>query len=245
MATNNPSVTASDIITDVEARLGTPNISGTKYLPWISYAYQKLYQGLAGVNQEVKETLFGDVATVTMTNGTAEYNINTNIPRYGGFIKAEVKYGGTDDVYVRASKIRSIANWLVQNEVSTSYRGKSNPLIYFLGSVFGVIPTPPTTDSGTPEMKMWYVKRPYQINSVSDVIDIPYRFLFPLVNYVQSKAIQAKYEDYSQSMALENKFESEVQQAALAAASEISENENMVVETSSSSELYNNPLSTW
>jgi hypothetical protein len=245
MATDNPSITASNLITDVEARLGNPNLSGTKYLPWISYAYQKVYHKLANVGQEVKEQLFGALETVTLTNGTAEYNLNDKISRYGGFIKAEIKYGGTSDEYKRATKLRSISQWNDQSQVTTSYQPKDKPLVYFLGTVFGVIPTPPADDAGTPYAKIWYVKRPYQITEVGDTIDIPYRFMFPLVNYVQAKAVQAKYEDYSASMALEKKFEDELEQMAEMAAGEMTENEGMGVEVDSSSPLYSNPLGNW
>lgn len=245
MASNNPDITASDIISDIESRLGSPNISGSIYLPWISHGYQKLYHGLANAGQEVKENLFGALETITLANGTSEYSIEDNIPRYGGLIKAEIRYGGSEDQYVRATKLRSLSQWNDQSQVSTEYRAKVSPLIYFSGTIFGVIPTPPATDAGSPTLKVWYIKRPYQITSVTDVVDIPYRFLFPVTNYVQAKAIQHKYEDYSAAAALENKFDQEVQMAAEYASGEITENEGMSVEYSSGSELLSNPLRTW
>lgn len=243
MSSNNPDITASDIITDVENRLGSPNITSTAYLPWISYAYTKVYRALIGTNQMVKESLFGEVATLTLTNGTAEYSLEENIPQFGSFIKVEVKYGATGDDWVTATKLPSLANWEIQNNVSTSYRAKTNPLYYKIGDKLGFIPTPPAADTGTPQAKVWYIKRPYQITLVTDVIDLPYRFTYPIANYVQARAIEMLNEDYSQSMMIENKFERELQMLAEFADSENNENDGTEsVQVASGSSLFVDPF---
>lgn len=243
MASNNPSITAADIITDVEARLGTPGISTTNYLPWVSYAYQKTFQALINAGQTVKEELFGNYSAITLTNGTAEYALSTIIPRFGGFIKTEILYGGTGDQRVRINKLRSVSQWQIQGNVSTSYRSKSEPLFYLLEDTLGVIPTPPVADVANAILYAWYVRRPYQINLSTDVIDIDYRFIYPIVNYVQAKAIQAKFEDYSEARTVEAQFQQELEQIAIAAASEYNENdETNAVEISADSMLFDNPL---
>ena len=40
MSSNNPNVTAANIVTDVENKLGDTNLGTSVYLPWISYAYR-------------------------------------------------------------------------------------------------------------------------------------------------------------------------------------------------------------
>lgn len=240
---DNPDITASDIITDVENRLDSPNISTAKYLPWVSYAYQKLYQALIGSGQRVKEELFGNYIEFDLTNGTAEYSLETNIPRYGGTIKVEIKYGGTSDDWVRARKIPSLANYDIQNNVSTSYRGKSDAIYYIIQNKIGFIPTPPSTDSGTPVARVWYIRRPFQVTAGTDIIDIPYRFIYPLVDYVQAKAIMSENEDYNQAAQMEANFRQQLVEVAEAAVSEFDENDGTnFIQVSSNSSLFSNPF---
>lgn len=242
MAANNPNITASNLIADVENRLGNPNISASVYLPWVSYAYLKTYAALANAGQSVKETLFGNYQAITLTNGTAEYALSTILPRFGSVIKLEILYGGTGDQRVRLSPLRSISQWNVQGNVSTSYRSKGNPLYYLLEDTIGIIPTPPATDANSATLYAWYVRRPYQITDGTDVIDLDYRFIYPLVNYIQAKAIQKENEDYNASLEIERLFQSELAEVVEAAVSEYNENDINGVEISSSSALFDNPL---
>jgi hypothetical protein len=242
MSADNPSIKASDIISDVENRLGNPNLSTSIYLPWVSYGYMKTYAALAKAGQSVKETLFGNYVTFTLANGTAEYALSTYVSRFGSLIKAEILYGGTGDIRTRAAQLRSIAEWLNQGNVSTSYRDKSQPLVYFLQDKIGFIPTPPSSDAAQATAYIWYVKRPFQVTDGTDVIDIPYRFIYPLVNYVQAKAIQKYNEDYTEAALVEKRFDNELEEIALAADSEFNENDGNAVEISSSSALYDNPF---
>lgn len=225
MASNNPSVTASDLILDVENRLGNPSISTSIYLPWVSYSYQKVYQALSGVSQEVKERLFGAFVQYTLTNGTAEYSLNTIMPRFGGVIKFEILFGGTGDQRVRLQNLPTLSAWDNQANISTSYRTKTNPVYYNISDILGIIPTPPADDPANAILYAWYIKRPYQITDGADVIDIPYRFQYPIINYIQAKAIQKAHEDYGESRLLEARFEEELQQIAEAADSEHNEND--------------------
>lgn len=237
MSANNPSITASSIIVDVESRLGTPNISTTSYLPWISYAYQRTYAALANAGQRVKETLFGNYTTLSLTANVAEYSLSTNIPRFASLIKIEVVYGASGDQRVRAMPLNSIASWRNQGNVSTSYRSKTEPLFYILEDTLGFIPTP---DGGT--AYIWYVRRPYQIDTGSDVIDIDYRFIYPIVDYVQAKAIEKENEDYSESARLELKFQAALQEIVNAAVSEYNENDGDGIAVSSDNAIFEDPL---
>lgn len=243
MSTNNPDITASDIITDIEVRLGTTNLDTTDYLPWVSYAYQRLYRAIISAGQQAKEVFFGDDVTFNLTPGTSEYSLSTNIPRFGGIIKVELKYGGTSDDWVKASRLPSINNYnQVMNNNTTSYRSKSSPLYYLLQNVIGFIPVPPGSDSGTPQAKVWYIKRPYQIDSGSDVIDIPYRFIDPLNDYVQAKAIQSENESYSESLEIERVFEAKLNRITEQIENEFGEYEGTNVVQAVGSSLYSNPL---
>lgn len=241
MASSNPTYTVADVITDVNNRLANPGLSSTVMIPWVSYAYQRIYQVLSGAGQTVKEELFGDDATITMnTTSPNEYSLETNIPRFGGIIKVEVKYGASGDDWNRASKLRSIANWNIQNNVSTSYRGKTQPLYYLLQDVIGFIPTPP--ESGA-QAKVWYIKRPQQLDATTDEIDIPYRYIWPIIEYVQAKTIQRVNEDYREAELVERNFERALEEIALAAVSEYNENDGTdAVEDFSNSFFYHNPL---
>lgn len=243
MSANNPSITASSIVTEIEAILGTPSISTSTYLPWISYAYQKTYQALVNAGQDIKERLFGNYLSVNLANGTAEYTLSTIIPRFGGFIKVEILYGGSGDERVRLAPLRSISNWRIQGNVSTSYRSKANPLYYVFQNTFGIIPTPPASDASSPTLYTWYIRAPYQIDAGGDVIDIPYRFLTPLKDYVQAKAVQKEHEDYSVSAQLERDFRLQLEEISLAASSEYNENEQTnEIEDSSDNVFYDNPF---
>lgn len=237
MSVANPSYTANDVITDVEGRMQVTN-SATLYIPWISYAYQKVYQALAGVGQHVQEQLFGNYTTLALQNGVAEYSISTNIPRYSSMIKMEILYGATGDQRVPVEKLRSIAHWRNQANVSTSYRSKDVPLYYILQDILGFIPTP---DGGT--AYIWFVQRPNQIVAGTDVIDIPYRFVYPIADYVHAKTIQKENEDYSTARLVEANFQAQLEEIADAAASEFSENDGTdAVEIPADSGIYQDPL---
>lgn len=244
MSANNPDITASDIITDVEVRLGDTNLSTANYLPWVSYAYQKVYHAIISAGQQAKEVYFGDYATFDLTAGTAEYTLTDEIPRFGGIIKVEIKYGGTDDDWVKCARLPSIANYSqTTDDVSTTYRAKSSAAYYRLKNKIGFVPTPPTTDSGTPQAKIYFIQRPYQITDGADVIDIPYRYQFAINDYVQSKALQAENESYAESGTIEKNFEYQLSRITELVENEFGEHEGTdSVQVMSGSKLRSNPL---
>lgn len=244
MAENNPDITASDIVTDIENNLSNPNISFNIYKEWISYAYQKTFQALLDAGQILKEELFGDVVTIDLTPGVAEYSITSNIPRFGGFIKVEIKYGATGDNWILASRLPSVTAWRISNNNTTQYRGKDAALYYKLGNLLGFIPMPTAGESAqTPQAKVFYVKRPYRITEQDDVIDIPYRFLTPINNYVQAKAIERENEDYGQSGAIMDRFRTDLETIVEAAQAEFDENSGInQVSISTNSEILYNPF---
>jgi hypothetical protein len=236
MSASNPSITASAIITDVESRLGSPNISASDYYPWISYAYQKTYAALANAGQGVKEALFGNYTTIPLVSGTTEYSLSSNIPRFASMIKLEVLYGASGDLRNTAGKVKSIAQIPDMSHISTTYYSKTSPYYYIIEDTIGIIPTP---DGGT--AYVWYIRRPYQITDGADIIDIDYRFIYPIVNYVQAKALEKENEDYQAAALIENKFERELEQIAITASGEYNEEDGDSVEDSSSA-LNDNPF---
>jgi len=244
MSTDNPSITASDIVTDVELRLGSPGIATATYLPWISYAYQKTYQALVNAGQRVKEELFGNQTTFDLTAGVGEYTLSTELSRFGGVIKVELKYGKTGDDWVRATRIESVSDWRIDNNDSTSYRAKDSALYYLLQDTIGFLPIPPASETDqTPQAKVFYIKRPYQIDAGGDVIDIPYRFIYPVSNYVQAKAVEAENEDYGQAAITEQRFTQELDDIAVAAESEFGEAEGVNrVKVASNSSIFSRPF---
>lgn len=244
MSSNNPDITASDIISDVENRLGDTNLDASDYLPWISYAYTKLFHAISSAGSRAKEEIFGASETFNLSAGSSSVSINTNIPRFGGFLRVEVKYGGTDDtMFNKATRLTSVAYGKDQDELTTQYNNKARPLYRKLGDSLIIIPTPPTTDSGTPQATVWYVKRPYQITDSADIIDIPYRFIYPIPNYVHSKAIIAENEDFGQANLVEERFERELQQIVTQVVNEFDEYDGTNAIAYSESDAFNqNPL---
>lgn len=244
MSSSNPDITASDIITDIEVRLGGTNLDTDDYLPWISYAYQKLYRAIVAAGQQAKEVYFGNDVTFNLTGGTGEYSLETNIPRFGGIIKVEIKYGGTNDDWTKVARLPSINNYSqVMNNTSESYRAKQSPLYYVLQDTLGFIPVPPAGDAGTPQAKVWFVQRPYQLTLGTDVIDIPYRYLDPLNDYVQAKAIQAENESYRESLEIERIFEAKLVKITESVVDEFGEYEGTdSVQAINGSRLYHNPM---
>ena len=244
MSTDNPDVTASDIVVDIESKLQGTNLDTTDYLPWISYAYQKLYRAIVSAGQQVKEYYFGDYITFNLSGGNNEYSLSTNIPRFGGMIKAEILYGGTNDTWTKLTRLPSLNNYgQTMNNVDTNYQSKQNPLYYILQDTIGIIPTPPAGDAGTPQIKVWYVKRPYQINDGADVIDIPYRYLEPLNDYVHAKAIQSENESYGESDMIEKNFDRKLQGITEDVENEFGEYEGTdSVQPFSGGRLHSNPM---
>ncbi len=244
MATNNPTYTAADIVTDVNSRFsGSTGLSSDVFLPWISYAYQKLYNKIISVGSRAKQDIFGDRADVTLSADTLEYSLTTNIPRFGGFIKVEVIYGASGDVYNRASPLIDLDHWDSLSRVSVTYRSKTKPLYYRRLDQMGIIPTPTAGETTqTPTARVWFVKRPFQVDTGTDEIDIPYRFIYPMVNYVHSKTIQRVNEDYREAELVEARFDQELEEVADMVANEFEEGEDGI-EISSGSDLYQNPLS--
>lgn len=238
MSSSNPSVTAADIITDIEARLVTPAISSSIYFPWISYAYNRVFLTLLRTSKEVAEQLFGDSYTLTLdTNSPNEYTLTDYIPRFGGIIKVEILYGASGDVWVNAGQLATIKTIDILQNNTTQYRGKQNAVYYFIGGKIGFLPIPPEV-GGT--AKIYYIKRPYQITETTDVIDIPYRYQYPIADYVQAKAIQRANQDYSTSQVLEDRFRQQLEEVAISVDSEVIGSTNIMYQGSS---LYDNPLS--
>ena len=240
MSSNNPDISASDIIDQVESLLGTPNVSSDIYLPWISYAYQRVFQKLANVGQRVKEELFGDSGQISLTQSQLEHSIVSSIPRFGGEVAVEVKYGASGDVRVPATKMRTKAYWRNYDNVSTSYRSKNSPIYYISGGDIGIIPVPPEAGAIA---YIDFVKRPYQITEGDDIIDIPYRFTYPIVNFVHAKAVQKVNEDYGESRLIQKEFQDELEEIAVAADSEYNENDGTsTIEPDPDSDIFVDPL---
>lgn len=238
MASNNPSVTASNIISDVEARLFNPSISSSLYLPWVSYAYQRVFLTLLRSRREIAEQFFGDSYTLTLnTTSPNEYILTDYIPRFGGIIKVNLKYGATGDQWLSVSQLPSVSTYGSLEERTTLNVAKNNAVFYVIGQKIGFIPTPPETGA---QAVIYYIKRPYQINDVADVIDIPYRYQYPIADYVQSKAIQRANQDYSTSQVVEDRFRQQLEEIAISADSEIIGSSNILYQGSG---LYDNPLS--
>lgn len=236
--TNNPNITASNIITDVEARLFNPNISSSLYLPWISYAYQRVFLTLLRSRKEIAEQFFGDSYTLTLdTDNPNEYILTDYMPRFGGIIKVNMKYGDTNDQWQDVSQLPSVSTYSSMEERTTLNVAKTNAVYYILGGKIGFIPIPP--ESGA-QAVIYYIKRPYQIDDVSDVIDIPYRYQYPIADYVQSKAMQRSNQDYTTSQVIENRFRQQLEEIAISADSEILGASNILYQGTA---LYDNPLS--
>lgn len=239
---DNPSMTVSDVILDVEGRFSSdPNLGSDRYIPWVSYAYQKVYHALSMVNSHCREDLFGAEADLTLTTDTPnEYDLADEIPRFGGFIGVEVKYGATGDTYNKADRLPSQANWKNWDNISTTYRSKLTPLYYKRGDTMGIIPVPP--ESGA-TAKIFYIKRPYQLTDSDSVIEIPYRFFYPITDYVHARAIQVVNEDYATSDAVEANFRRQLEEIQEAASSEFNDHDGTDnIQDNSNSDFYNNPF---
>lgn len=240
MPDNNPDYTASAVVTQVESDLRNPNLGTAFYLPHISAAFGKVRQKLERVGQQAKEDFFGDVATINLTTDSpAEFDLTTVIPRFGGFIGVQVKYGGADDQYNPATKLKSFAHWANWDHISSVYRGKDQPLYYKRGDTIGFIPVPPEPNATA---KVWFVKRGFQVTDGGDELDIPYRFMYPILTYVKARAIERANEDYVTAAQLDRRFEAELEDIAQAAASEFNEEDGDSVEIDSNDALYSDPF---
>lgn len=241
MSSSNPSFTASAIVTDIESRLRNPNLSTSLYLPWISTAFNRVYQKLSEVGQHAKQEYFGARVEVSLNTSTpSEVSLEDEIPRFGGLIGVQIKYGATGDVYQTATKLRSMNQWSNWANVSTTYRDKTNPLYYIFGDTFGVIPVPPEAAATA---RIHYIKRAFQVTDGTDVLDIPYRFMYPIFTYVQARAIERVSEDYQVAAGLDRRFEAELEQIALAAASEFNEDGyELAIEVDGDSPIYSDPF---
>jgi|WetSurMetagenome_2_1015567.scaffolds.fasta_scaffold32887_4 hypothetical protein len=222
MASNNPNLTVNDIIADVEARLASPNLNVSFYLPIVSGACQRVYQAITALGQEAKEKFFGANGTISLTQSTLEHDILTSIPDFGTFIDVEVLYGATGDTRNTATKLRTPAMWKDKSKVSTTYRPKESPLYYQSGNYIGVIPVAP--EIGAAAYVRYITKLP-QYTMGADVISIPYRFTWAIADYVQAKAIQRVNEDYSTSRQIEIDFTRNLEEITNRAADEINEND--------------------
>lgn len=240
MSSHNPDITCSDIITDVENRLASPNLSASVYLPWISTSAQRVYQALAALGQEAKERYFGASDTIELTQSTLEHSITDSIPDFASFIKVEIKYGAAEDTRNKARKMRSPSMWANEDNVSTSYRPKDRPLYGQSGDNLIVIPIPP--ESGAIAY-VRYVSRLPQYDDASDVIHIPFRFLWPVYDYVQAKAIQRVNEDYTTARQIESDFRGALEEITERAADELNENDGTnAVEADTDDDIFYNPL---
>lgn len=239
MADQNPDLLVSDIITDVEARLNAPGLATSVYLPWISTSAQRIYRALTALGQEGKERYFGASDTISLTTSTLEHDIFGSIPDFGSFISVEVLYGASGDVRRKASKLRSVSQWPDLSNVTTSYRAKDVPLYYQSGDNIGIIPVPP--ESGAVAY-IRYIRKLPQYTDADDVIEIPYRFTWPIYDYVEAKALQRTNEDFSTSRQIEMDFRADVDALTEMAADEMNENDGTNAVEETDTELSDDPL---
>ncbi len=223
----NPSITCNDIVADVEARLDAPNLGTAFYLPIISTAAQRVYQSIAALGQEAKEKFFGTNGTINLTINTLEHDIYASLTDFASFIDVEIVYGATGDTRNTATKLRSASQWRDKANVSTTYRSKALPLYYQSGGNIGIIPISPETGA---IVYVRYVLKLPQYTDGADVINIPYRFIWPITDYVHAKAIQKENEDYSTARQLEVDFGKALEEITERAADEINENDVRTVE---------------
>jgi len=222
MSSFNPDVTINDIIADVEARLTSPNLDVSFYLPIISSAAGRIYQSIIALGQDAKEKFFGANGTISLTQSTLEHNIFTSLEDFLSFIDVEVLYGATEDTRNTATKLSSPSKWGNKANVSTTYQSKAAPLYYQSGDNIGIIPVPPEAGAIA---YVRYVRKIPQYTDGADVVNIPYRFIWAITDYVQAKTIQRVNEDYSASRQIENDFDRHLEDIANMAASEINEND--------------------
>lgn len=240
MSSNNPDITAADVITDVETRLGDTNLDATDYLPWISYSYQKVYHAIVSAGQQAKEKFFEDNATIALDVDTLEKDISTDIPLLGSISKIEVKYGASGDTWNPATKLPSTAHWANLHNVSTQYRNKTNPLYNITGNNLLVIPVAP--ESGAVAY-VRYIKRPYQLTASTDIIDLPYRYIYAVIDYVHARAIVSENEDFAQAQVVENNFQAELAKITELVVNEFNENDGTsAVQVDTTASIFSNPL---
>jgi hypothetical protein len=240
MSSFNPSVTINDIIADVEARLSSPNLDVSFYLPIISSAAQRVYQAIISLGQEAKEFYFGADEEISLTQNTLEHDIYTDIPDFDSFVDVEVQYGASGDTRNHATKLRSPSQWNNKANVSTTYRAKESPLYYKSGDNIGVIPTPP--ESGAIAY-VRYVRKIPQYTDGLDVVEIPYTFMWAITDYVQAKAIQRVNEDYSTARQIEEDFDNHLQEITERAADKVNENDGTnSIEISTGDAIFDDPM---
>lgn len=210
---DNPEYTVADVISDVNGRLRNPGVGAEIITPWVSYAYNRLYNKLLNVNQQVKEQLFGAYTTIDLEEDVAEYVITEHAPRYSSLVKYEIHYG-TNQI-TSGKSIYSIAK--SPNNVITG--GSGTPRLYRYGNNFAFYPIP-----GEGTAHLWYIKRGKQLTQSTDVLyDIPYRYLYPIMDYVEGRVIARINEDYGVLGTLEREFERKMEEVAMMADGEISE----------------------
>lgn len=241
MSSNNPTITVSDLIEEVDTRLGGTNLDTSDFLPWASYSQLKTYNAIIAAGQQAKERYFETEDTLDLSTSVLEIDITSQAPDFGSVVKIEVKYGASGDDWNPASKMASSANWRNLHNVSTTYRNKTSPVYNITGdSNLMVIPIPPEDGA---QAYIRYISRPYKLTLATDTIVIPYRFTYLMTDYIYNRATIAENEDISAFRALDADFEAKLRKLTEEVTNEFNENDGTSgIRVSGSAPIFRNPL---
>lgn len=167
--------TALDVITRVKTQFGDNSgaqLTDQTILRWINDGQQEIVNN----NAILKDTKFGNIVA-----GQADYS----------FPADKVQY--IEALYVEGRPVKNLSpqgarDFILSVDPTLSARGDYPELWYERGGVITFYPVPQKDFPNG--LKMEYVKMPEPLESTSDLLSIPDRYINQLVNYCMVQALE-------------------------------------------------------
>jgi hypothetical protein len=159
-------LTKAQIIVDLKNLIGPGiEVSDGGLLTWVNDAYMQCVDEIVKVNPD----FFTKSATASTSNGQQEYALPSD------FDKALMVNIQIDSTWKRVLPMANINQVPIVAD-TTSGQGFSwaNPRFYIVGGNIGFMPIPDET--GSSNIKLWYVYAPDELSADADVPAIPAKF---------------------------------------------------------------------
>lgn len=150
----------------------------------------KYFLWLMRQEADLNEYLYGQISFTDLIANQREYPLpvddeaGSTLHPYGGgainILRVEISYDGTNWVVARVVAVPDLTREITTDAGLNNQSTKSQPIYYFFDRSLFIGPVPSSSDnvgSGNAGLRIWYLQRTGELDSVSDVFDIPKEFL--------------------------------------------------------------------
>lgn len=177
--------TLDNVFTSVRTLTGkdTTTLTDAELLPIANKYFYLIFRELVGLNED----LYAEISAADLVSGQREYqlpvddttNSSNNAPYGGGIIKlqrVEISYDHTNWRVMKPVSLGEIRTPTILDSDLAKYYSTSAPVYYFADRSIWLAPVPGASDyttAGNQSLRIYWVKRPSELDATSDIPDLP------------------------------------------------------------------------